>query len=114
MLRVNTRGQSLTELAMYLAVMVAVILTMRIYVQRSFQAKYKGGTDYLFSYRDPDTGKSLSGLPGIKKQYDPYYRESNTTETKSGETTVGFPGTSIDQNVKRQGQEETNPAADAD
>lgn len=110
----NNRGQSLTELAIYLAVVLATVLTMRLYVQRSLQAKYKGGADYIFSYRDADTSKSLSDLPGIKKQYDPYYRESNITVKAAGESTVGFPEASINQTVNRTGWERTNSVSDAD
>jgi len=123
MQRARTRGQSLTELALGLAMVVALILTMRIYIQRSLQARYKVGVDYLFSEIKEHAAAPGSiinptdtDFTGIKTQYDPYYRESNITETKpeGSFSSVGFPDTSMDQTTTRTGWEKTRPAAEAD
>ena len=115
MLRLNTRGQSLSEVAIYLAVVVGAILAMQLYIQRSLQAKSKAGADYLFTQIESNAAdKGISGFSGISRQYDPYYRESNITETNTGVSTVGFPEVSINQTVSRSGQEKTGPASEAD
>jgi hypothetical protein len=121
MLRLNNRGQSLTELAIYLAVVIAVILAMRLYIQRSFQSKYRAGADYLFTEIEGNAAdKGISGFSGIKRQYDPYYRESSISEAREGESTIGFPESSTKQTVKKGAGvgsgswEKTSSALDAD
>jgi len=115
MQRSRAQGQGLTELAIFLTVVVAVILTMRLYIQRSLQAKYKAGTDYLFTEIEKNAvDKGVAGFTNIKRQYDAYYRESEISETKTGEFSVGFPDTSINQTVNRTGWEKTLPPQDAD
>jgi len=115
MRRIKPRGQSLTEVALCLAVVIAIIMTIRIYIQRSLQARYKGGADYLISeIKNTAANQGNANVSSIKQQYDPYYRESDTTEVKSGASTTGFPDTSIDQTVTRSGWEKTRPATDAD
>ncbi|MDD2679216.1 MAG: hypothetical protein PHO03_00220 [Candidatus Omnitrophica bacterium] len=109
------RGQSLTELAILLVAVVGIILTMRIYLQRAMQAKYKAGPDYLVSeIKNAAAEKGAAGVSGIKQQYDPYYRESSVAETRSGSSSVGFPETSIEQTSTRSGWEKTRPAQEAD
>ena len=119
--RFKTEGQNLTELALCLAMVVALIMTMRVYIQRSLQAKYKAGAGFLTSEI-----KSHAAAPGgiinatdtdfaiMKQQYDPYYRESEITETRSANSKVGFPETKPDQTITRTGWERANSALDAD
>ncbi|MDD5196837.1 MAG: hypothetical protein WC937_02720 [Candidatus Omnitrophota bacterium] len=108
-------GQSLTELSLCLVMIVAIILTMRIYIQRSLQAKYKAGADYLISeIKNTAATQGNANISSIKQQYDPYYRESNISEARSGNTSVGFPETTLDQRVIRTGWETTRSAQDAD
>lgn len=108
-------GQSLTELSLCLVMIAAIILTMRIYIQRSLQAKYKAGADYLISeIKNTAVDQGNANIGSIKQQYDPYYRESNISEVKSGNTSVGFPKTTLGQTVTRTGWETTRPAQDAD
>lgn len=98
-------GQSLTEFAICLAVITAVIAGMQIYVRRSLQARYKYGADYFFSKLGNEAQEKQVSLPVYKSQYDPYYRESETTEDKTTDDTVGFPESSTDQEIIRQGWE---------
>ncbi|MFA5350130.1 MAG: hypothetical protein WC357_02215 [Candidatus Omnitrophota bacterium] len=94
---------------------MAVIITMRFYIQRSLQAKYKAGADYLISeIKNTAVDQGNANISSIKQQYDPYYRESNISETKNANSTVGFPETSINQTVTRTGQEMIRSAQDAD
>jgi hypothetical protein len=66
----NTRGQNLTEVAILLALVAAVFTGMQIYLQRSMQARYKAGVDFVL--------RDKIGL--TKRQYDPYYRTSEMAE----------------------------------
>lgn len=91
-------GQYLTELALCLAIMSAAILAMRIYAQRAFQARYKDGPDYLFSRIEEATHQT-----NLRRQYDPYYQESFTQETKEANITRGFPDFSLNQTTTRSG-----------
>ncbi len=98
------------ELALCLAIITAVITGMSLYIKRSFQAKYKGGADYLIS-----TIKKEGGHYGnIRKQYDPYYATSNITETRNGVTKAGFPESSVDMTTKIQGWRKTDSVQNAD
>ncbi len=109
------KGQSLTEIAISLAVLIAIILSMRIYMQRSLQAKYKTGPDYLVSeIKKAAAEKGISNFNDMKKQYDPYYRESSIREEKESSTSLGFPETSTEQTVSRSGWERARSAQDAD
>lgn len=84
-------------------------------MQRSIQAKYKAGADYMISeIRNEALERGINGFSDMKSQYDPYYRESNTTESKTANTTTGFPYTSINQVTNRIGYEKTGSALDAD
>ncbi|MCX5703999.1 MAG: hypothetical protein NT066_05890 [Candidatus Omnitrophica bacterium] len=74
----KSKGQHLAELALCLAVVIGVLLSMQRYVQRSLQAKYKSGADYLFR----DIKQAGAGhLANPRQQYDPYYASSNMTQT---------------------------------
>lgn len=100
---------------MCLVMIVAIIMTIRIYIQRNLQAKYKAGPDYLIAeIKNTAAGQGNANISSIKQQYDPYYRESNITESRSGASTVGFPNTTINQTITRTGQEIARSAQDAD
>ena len=100
---------------MCLVAVVSVVLIMRLYIQRSLQAKYKAGPDYLISaIKSQALEKGASGFEEVKSQYDPYYRESSLTETKEGEVTIGFPESSTEQTTTRAGWEKTSAASEAD
>lgn len=115
--KLKISGQNLTELALCFATIIAVILIMRIYVQRSLQAKYKAGVGYLCSKIEQEAvTKEISHLSNIPRQYDPYYRESSKTETKQAGSYVilGFPNTSINQTTNRFGWEKIGSIENAD
>jgi len=112
---VGLKGQSLTEMAIVLAVIFSVIMTMRIYTQRAMQARYKAGPDYLISeIKNAAAEKGVANFSDMKKQYDPYYRESNILEDKKSAASIGTPETSTGQTVIRSGWEKAKPAQEAD
>lgn len=117
MRKLKISGQNLSELALCFAIITAAILSMRIYVQRSLQAKYKAGVGYLCSEIEEEAvTKGISHLSNITRQYDPYYRESSKTETKEAGSYVvlGFPNTSINQTTNRSGWEKVGSIENAD
>lgn len=104
MRKLKAKGQSLAELALCLAVMSAVIIAMRLYLIRAFQAKYKQGTSYVFSkINEQAASQGQAGFSDAATQYDPYYSESTSTQTTDGSQTGGFPDSSVDQIITRSG-----------
>jgi len=97
------RGQSLTELAVLIAAISAAILGMQLYLQRSLQARYKGGMDYFFSNLQ---GSGVS----INRQYEPYYWGANRSVTKSANTLQGYPNFSENTSANQSGWYSTGPA----
>lgn len=109
-------GQSLAEFALCLAAVTAAIIGMQIYVQRSLMARYKGGVDYTFSEIEREAAaKGNSNLSTItRRQYDPYYSESQQTTEERGETVIGYPHSSLNMTANRHGFSSTAPTLDAD
>lgn len=85
-------GQNLMEAAICLSIIVVAFLAMRVYMQRSLQARYKGGVDFVFSKIREGTG-----VTDIKTQYEPYDKpSSHTEESHQGTIIKGSPDRSID------------------
>jgi hypothetical protein len=111
----SRQAQSLTELALLFTMVVAFIFTMRFYIQRSLQAKYKAGADFMISQiRNEAETRGINSFNNMKSQYDPYYRESNVLDYTRGNSTVGYPESLMNQTAGRAGWERANPAQDAD
>ncbi|MBN3038974.1 MAG: hypothetical protein JW869_06135 [Candidatus Omnitrophica bacterium] len=77
------------EYAVILAIVVAAILGMKLYVQRMLQGGYRAASD-----RAIRTMVVAQGLyDALPLQYDPYYEESSTiTSTESDITKEYQPG----------------------
>ena len=74
----KNKAQSLGEMAVLLALTVAVIVGMQVYIKRGLQARYKAIVDAsgdAFSY---------TGTAG-KRQYEPYYNSSVFTATANSD-----------------------------
>lgn len=95
---------------MCLAIISAVFAGMSLYIKRSLQAKYKAGADYLISNIEKEGGN----YSNIRKQYDPYYAESETTVTRSGTMTTGFPDSSVDMTTGTRGWQKAGSVQNAD
>jgi len=122
-------AQSLTELAIMFVVIVAAFGGMQLYLQRSYQARYKNGADYLFLQIEAEAndrkarGEKTDHLTKLNRQYTPYYRESAITTVRENFTIrKGYNATAldysddinVDQTSKRYGWEKTGSAAYAD
>ena len=78
-------GQSTAEYAILIAVVVAAVVAMQTYTQRSLQARMRDASQYLT--------KTTSNL-GNTDQYEPYYQKSDYNTTKdSADSKILTPGT---------------------
>lgn len=84
-------GQNLVEIAVVIALVVGVFTSMLLYLQRSFQARYKAGADYV----QRELANAEPAYAGLPRQYDPYYSESWKEEIRSYNTLSGYPDTSV-------------------
>jgi Flp pilus assembly pilin Flp len=104
MRRFRISGQNLAEYAVCLTVVAMAVVGMQIYLQRSLQARYKQGVDFVFSkMRDAGAAPAL-------EQYDPYYRQASINEETHRNVTMGFPYSSLDTTVNRTGWQNIGPA----
>jgi len=97
----NKKGQSLLEYALLIALVVAAIIAMQLYAQRSIQARiFDSSGTYL-------QGKS-GAIVGATKQYEPYYVDTNYTTTRATTDNVELTDTTsttdMDDNRIRVGQ----------
>lgn len=91
MKKLKQSAQSLTELALCLAVVGSAFLGFQLYMQRGVMAKHKEAVKYLFSAIEKEATEAGFGEladSASLQQYDPYYWESNIT-VASGEYVSG-------------------------
>ncbi len=72
----NTKGQNTAEYALLIALVVAGVIAMQTYAQRSLQARMHDAGQYLAT--------STSTI-GDTKQYEPYYLKSDYTASHNAE-----------------------------
>lgn len=96
----NKKGQNTAEYALLIALVVAGIIAMQTYAQRSLQARVKDAGTFM-------TGAKGNGsVIGTTQQYEPYYQQSQYDVDKaSDEVTMqgkGLEGKSESTNRVRQ------------
>ncbi len=70
----NRRGQSTAEYAILIAVVIAAVVGMQLYVKRGMQAKFKNMSDVYTAQ-----GGVVGATPiATTQQYEPYYTASGT------------------------------------
>ena len=76
----NTSGQNTAEYALLIALVVAGVIAMQTYTQRSLQAKMRDASQYM-------TTSDATAMPGITAtdQYEPYYQKSDYQVTHNSE-----------------------------
>ena len=98
------KGQSLTEVALLVAMVAAALTGITLYLQRSMQQRYREGVTYVF-----DKIKGCVTDPvNVTKQYDPYYHTSYTQENRRSNETTGFPNHTRNSTVNQSGWEYTS------
>ena len=73
----GNRGQNTAEYALLIALVVAGVIAMQTYTQRSLQAKMRDAGQYL-------TKGKATAIPDVTAtdQYEPYYQKSGYSVTK--------------------------------
>ena len=85
----RTKGQNTAEYALLIALVVAGVIAMQTYTQRSLQAKMRDAGQYLTKGAD-------TAIPGVAAtdQYEPYYQNSSYQVSKdSSENKIQGAGT---------------------
>lgn len=99
----NRRGQSSAEYAIVLAVLLAALVAMQVYIKRGAQGRIKLGVDQYTqvgvnpltwldnSAPSTDANNDVNLAPStnatLKGQYEPYYAESDNKIVRTGTTT---------------------------
>lgn len=86
-MRSNQRGQSTAEYAILLAVVVAAVVGMQLYVKRGMQGKFRDAAD-AYTRIGGEIGGAGSGTPliGTTAQYEPYYTAAGTVTVNSNQS----------------------------
>ena len=71
----NKRGQNTAEYALLIALVIAGIIAMQTYAQRSLQARVKDASNFMTS--SGTTASAEGVVMQSTAQYEPYYLQSN-------------------------------------
>ena len=75
-IRTHNKGQNTAEYALLITLVVAGVIAMQTYAQRSLQARMHDASQYM---------ASQTSTIGGNTQYEPYYLQSDYTSTRSAE-----------------------------
>ncbi len=75
-IRTHNKGQNTAEYALLIALVVAGVIAMQTYAQRSLQARMHDASQYMASQTSQIGGNT---------QYEPYYLKSDYTSTRNAE-----------------------------
>lgn len=78
LLKLGKRAQTTAEYAILIALVVAAVLAMQVYVKRGVQGRVRDAVD--------DLARQTSTI-GSTDQYEPYYLQSDATSTQSAADT---------------------------
>ncbi|MCM8797126.1 MAG: hypothetical protein NC923_04525 [Candidatus Omnitrophica bacterium] len=95
------KGQNLTEIAIFLAVIGASLTAMALYMQRNLQERYRQGAAHVFTVLRAHVNNPAEVTP----QYAPYYHSSYRQESKVSSETMGFPRHTRNATVNESGWE---------
>jgi len=73
----NKKAQQTAEYALLISLVVAAVIAMQTYAQRSIQAKIKGASDYLTTDQNVITSQ---------EQYEPYYLKTSYNVARTDRT----------------------------
>ena len=92
----NKKGQNTAEYALLISLVVAAIIAMQTYAQRSLQARIRDAGQYL---------KSGTSALGTTDQYEPYYLQTQYNVTRNSVENVRLDnsnqGTNMDSSTNR-------------
>ncbi|MDO8675288.1 MAG: hypothetical protein Q7K71_04125 [Candidatus Omnitrophota bacterium] len=100
-------GQNTAEYALLIALVVAGVIAMQTYAQRSLQARMHDASQYL---------ASQTNAIGNQTQYEPYYLESDYTSTRNAQENkrqgVGLVAADSTTNRSRTGTQQSTYSTD--
>ncbi len=107
----NKNGQNTAEYALLIALVIAGVIAMQQYAQRSMQARIRDAGTYL-TEKTAAQGLASGGLTAkAAYQYEPYYQQSNFAVTRSQQENKrlgeGLAAAEAQTNRTRTGQERT-------
>ena len=72
--RINNKGQNTAEYALLIALVIAGVIAMQTYSQRSLQARVRDASHFMSTEtKNDEAGKDVLGSV---EQYEPYYLKS--------------------------------------
>lgn len=86
----NKKAQQSAEYALLISLVIAAVVAMQTYAQRTLQSRIRGGSNYLVHFTDT-TGEGIGGTA----QYEPYYLDSQYDVTRADTTTELHDDTTI-------------------
>ncbi len=100
MARVMTgkKGQSsLPEYVVIFFIVIATVVAMTVYIQRSIQAKVKDSRDYMVSVAANECGpdcRAAAGISGsgIPREYEPYYGKVDSQTSRNSSVSANLIG----------------------
>ncbi len=102
----NIKGQNTAEYALLIALVVAGVIAMQTYAQRSLQARMHDASQYL---------ATQTSAIGGNTQYEPYYLKSDYTSAHQAEENkrqgVGLVATDSTSNRTRTGSQQSTYGA---
>ena len=81
----NKKAQNTAEYALLIALVVAGVIAMQTYAQRSLQARMRDASQYMATSTDFANGNAAVGN-FTSNQYEPYYMQSSYNVDKESET----------------------------
>ena len=98
----NIKGQNTAEYALLIALVVAGVIAMQTYAQRSLQARMRDASQYLVNE---------TSIIGNTDQYEPYYQKSDYQVSRNSEENkrqgAGLIAADSSTNRTRTGSQET-------
>jgi Flp pilus assembly pilin Flp len=87
----NKKAQQTAEYALLISLVIAAVVAMQTYAQRTLQSRIKGAGNYL---------KSGTSELGSSEQYEPYYLDQEYDVTKDDITTEKHNTTTISKDME--------------
>lgn len=84
MRKIKSAGQSISELALCITVVVMALVGMRLYLQRNLQANYREGVRQFFTKLDEEKTRRTPAHRKYQNQYETYYYTDSDMIENSG------------------------------
>ncbi len=96
----GNKGQSsLPEYVVTFFIVIATVVAMTVYIQRSIQAKVKDGRDYMVSVASQSDAcdascRAAAGISGsgIPREYEPYYGKTDSHTSRNSSVSANLIG----------------------